>query len=74
MSSSPDLERLARQICEAEGHNPDEPVTIGPLDRLPEEEQVAWHSGFGPASCTVPRWMTYRSHAEKMGRQEPDSP
>ena len=71
MTSSPDLERLARQICEAEGHDPDELVTVEALDRLTEEEQLAWHSGTGPAPVTIPRWMTYRSHAKKMAQQEP---
>ncbi len=71
MTSSPDLEPLARRICEAEGFDPDEMVTVDVLDRLTEGEQVAWHSGTGPALVTVPRWMTYCSHAKKMAQQEP---
>ena len=71
MTTSPDLESLARQICEAEGHDPDEMVTVEVLDRLTEDERLAWHIGTSLTPVTVPRWMTYRSHAEKMGRQEP---
>ena len=70
MSSKPDLERLARQICEAEGFDPDELVTVGPLDHLTGDEKPAWRSGAGIASVTVPRWMTYRSQAEQMAKRE----
>ena len=72
MTGRPNLERLARQLCEAEGHDPDELVTVGPLDQLTEDEQLAWRSGAGIASITVARWMTYRSHAEKMARPTQD--
>jgi hypothetical protein len=70
MTSRPNLESLARQLCEAEGHDPDELVTVPPVDELTNDEQVAWRSGSGIASVTVPRWMTYRSHAERMAKPE----
>ena len=45
MTSSSDLESVARQICEAEGHDPDEMVTVEVLDRLTDGAPASWSVG-----------------------------
>ena len=70
MPTSPALESMARQICETKGPDLDAMVTVEVLARLAGEERMAWHIGPSLTPVTVPRWMTYRSHAEKMAKPE----
>jgi hypothetical protein len=66
MTDATNLEALARQLCEAEGFDPDERVEAELLDRLTGAEQMSHRSGAGETHVRVARWMTYRSRAEQM--------
>lgn len=66
MSDASNLEAIARQLCEAEGSDPEEAVDIELLDRLTEAEQLAHRSGAGGTHLRMARGLTYRKRAEDM--------
>lgn len=66
MTNAADLEAVARQLCEAEGFDPEETLDIELNDRLTKPEQLARRSGAGETRVDVKRWSTYLKRAEQM--------